>query len=602
VIGLDGEGLDGPPRYLMLLGSDGSGVIDGDGLTTERCLRYLVGLPRDALLWSFAFSYDVNMILGSWPRAVLADLWESISVPGGTCTVSHGRWTVRWIPGKMFSVIDADSGRRATVWDVWPFVQSSFVEWIARDVIGTDEDISHIAAMKERRGNLDAVPLGDVERYCRAEVRLLAAGVSRMLELFHDADIQPTSYYGAGSLASTLLRRHRVRDHIAGPPRLYRDAVKAAYRGGRFENSFIGWQHAGHLIDLNSAYPAAARNLPCLTHAEWRRVASGDQPTTDTSLCRVEWDIGGDSEPWGPFPVPLPDGSLIYPTTGSGYYWSPEVRSAQRVFGSDRVRIVDAIELRPQCDHRPFDFIDELYSERMRRKAAGDPAEKVIKLALNAVYGKLAQTVGNAPYQSYTWAGLITSHCRAQLLDAMQGAPHNVTMIATDGLTVRTLPAHLDYGAGLGQWSAQPFTHMLAIQPGLYFYADADGETVTRSRGFGKSDITFEYAAGQMPHGVAPRAVDVILARIPTTVRRFIGLGTTVRRRTWATWRTWENQTAAISLNPWPRRARFDCTPDGITTYAPTSIPHMAPDAASQWKGRTLEHRTLEQTANRDGS
>ena len=84
-IGLDGEGLDNPPRYIMLLASNGQGIIDPNGLTTDQCLEFLVSLPKTALKWGYGFSYDVNMILGSWPRDVLSRLWHSISTPGGNC-------------------------------------------------------------------------------------------------------------------------------------------------------------------------------------------------------------------------------------------------------------------------------------------------------------------------------------------------------------------------------------------------------------------------------------------------------------------------------------------------------------------------------------
>jgi len=169
-------------------------------------------------------------------------------------------------------------------------------------------------------------------------------------------------------------------------------------------------------------------------------------------------------------------------------------------------------------------------------------------------------------------------------------------MIATDGLVVRQPPA-LPYGDGLGEWSISPLSDLLAIQPGLYFHTDAEGERVVRSRGFGKSDMSFDDAASLMPRGVTPDPLAVLFAYLPTTVRRFAGLGTTVRRGSWDAWRSWESIDSRVTLNPWPRRGLFECTPNGIETYAPATLPAATTGDVSEWRARTLES-----TANMDGT
>ncbi len=57
-------------------------------------------------------------------------------------------------------------------------------------------------------------------------------------------------------------------------------------------------------------------------------------------------------------------------------------------------------------------------------------------------YGKLAQTLGAALFNNWIWAGMITSGCRAQLLEMLwlHHDPQNLLMLATDGVLTREDP------------------------------------------------------------------------------------------------------------------------------------------------------------------
>jgi len=567
IIGLDGEGLDDPPQYVLLLASNGEGISDPDGLTTDQCLEFLVSLPRSALKWGYGFAYDVNMILGSWPRHILTRLWNSISTSGGTCSVRYGRWWIRWIPGKQFIVKDTISGRKCCVWDVLPFVQGSFVDWLEDGKLAPHEAINRIREMKERRHQFDQATQGEIESYCGDEVKYLEIGVRQMLKLFDAADLIPASYFGAGSLASALMRKHNVREFISPPPDEYAELIRGGFRGGRFELAFIGWEIEALALDLNSAYPDGARRLPCLKCAKWRHVEGA--PHTEHALGRVAWDLGDpDTTRWGPFPVKTEGGPLSYPTRGEGWYWVEEARAAQETWPG-KVRILESVELDERCQHEPFEFVESVYEERKRLKAIGDPKQKVLKLALSACYGKLAQQVGDEPpFQSLAWAGMITAHCRAQVLDAMRPDPDNVRMIATDGVLVREIPDHLTIGDGLGEWEAKPVAEVLAMQPGLYFFRTEDGKEHVRSRGFGRADLTFEKAAQAIDRDVRPSLRTFMTRSLTVSTRRFRGLGSVVRQKAWNQWRRWIDQERNIRLNPWPRRGTLRLERGRVETYA----------------------------------
>ena len=128
-----------------------------------------------------------------------------------------------------------------------------------------------------------------------------------------------------------------------------------------------------------------------------------------------------------------------------------------------------------------------------------------MKLGLNSMYGKRAQHVGGGKYRCMVAAGLITSMCRAMILQAIARAkdPWSILSVATDGIlsTERLdLPAPIDLGTGkevdpstgklykaLGSWEEKVYPKgVFLIRPGLRFSLD-DVATIkeTAARGLG---------------------------------------------------------------------------------------------------------------------
>jgi len=260
------------------------------------------------------------------------------------------------------------------------------------------------------------------------------------------------------------------------------DAAERAYFGGRFEQSTIGRHEGVYGYDITSAYPAAARNLPCLEHGHWKWV-SPDSDLDVYAAALVQYhveDIG--PMPWGPLPCRLGDGNIVYARGAfSGWAWRDEYLEAVNYWTG--IRMSGAWVLERDCDCRPFGFVDELYKQR--EVDAGN--KRVYKYALNSLYGKLAQRTGNRPFHSVIWAGLITSGCRAQLLRMLgeHSDMNNVLAVATDGLYSTEWHACPDRPK-LGDWARDEHGAMWFIRPGIY-WAEAD-ETL-RARGIGRRKL-----------------------------------------------------------------------------------------------------------------
>ena len=98
----------------------------------------------------------------------------------------------------------------------------------------------------------------------------------------------------------------------------------------------------------------------------------------------------------------------------------------------------------PRQSVRPFEFVRDLFlkrrkiKERSERAGRYDIREKAIKLALNSIYGKLAQSVGGdgeAPAVANPYyAAATTAYCRRRLIEAALIDPHAIVFFATDGI------------------------------------------------------------------------------------------------------------------------------------------------------------------------
>lgn len=251
--------------------------------------------------------------------------------------------------------------------------------------------------------------------------------------------------------------------------------------------------------DISSAYPYHLLQLPCLECGEWRYTRDeADLHGATTALVHYAYRARY-RYTWAPFPVRSADGTICYPSRGEGWVWLSEYRAGLRLF--DCISFHGAWIYQTKCQHRPFESVSRLYRQRV--DLGKDAAGIVIKLAVNSLYGKLAQSTGINPiYQSWVWAGMVTAGTRAQILDLMGVAPRmtDIVAIATDGVYSRRrldCPEPIDTGTfdlakPLGGWEEKKYPDgLFFVKPGIYFSPndDDDSETALRARGIGRRSL-----------------------------------------------------------------------------------------------------------------
>lgn len=563
----DGEGIGRGKKheYVMLANSAGDSLTDSHGLRTYRALDLLAKgfhKHRHAIHVGFAISYDVNMMLRDLPKETLKALWNDETVDwrrGSTL------YTLTYRPRKFFIVERRHHGQtmKGTLWDVWPFFQGPFVSALEKYGVADDEIRADMRRMKSRRATFRMRDLDSIALYNRDELRYLVQLMQKLHASLDSAGLVLSRWDGPGAIAAAMLEQFKFRDSISAfAPDAALDAMQHAYYGGRIECLQYGRTRATiHHYDINSAYPAAMRSLPCrsLDCGEWRFIKGGALGRITSSrfaLYHVRWSFG--EAPLYPFPWRSANGGVYFPPAGEGWVWTPELLAAKNVPALWRgVTVLARWEWISSCQHKekPCEWVNRIYLERQRAHARGDGAEHALKLGLNSAYGKLAQRVGAQyderfqhwrlpPYHDMAGAGWITSTVRAQLFQAAMYAPEQVLMLATDGIySLVPLPLDVSTIKELGAWSYETHPGATIVQSGVYFLATDGKDYDVYSRGFDADTLDVGEIHKAWARGDASFAA---------SHERFIGLGAALSGLSrFQLWRTWHREPRQLALHPW---------------------------------------------------
>lgn len=520
----DGEGItydgDTVQSYVLFGCSAGRRVLSAS-LSTEECLDLLIRTEEEfpeAIHVGFALQYDWNMIFRDIPVKALHVLykknrvrWKNYKIeyrPGKWTTITRGKTTIR-------------------VFDVFGFFQSSFVAALER-FLGETAELDQIRAGKEQRKTFEFSELRSlIIPYWEAELRLMVRLMDSLRDDLDRAGIRIRSWHGPGAVASTVFRAQNIQLAKGEPPREVNRAAQYAYAGGRFELFRCG-HHPGKVYeyDINSAYPAAIAELPNLADGRWERVNEFDPTAFGVWYCQYSYTDR--DRFWVPHPLFCRNshGHVTFQDLVSGWYWTPEASL-----------VPDSVQGGYIFRHNgsaPFAFVRDMYAQRKKWKAEGNSAERAYKLALNSLYGKMAQRVGwleGRPlprWHQLEWAGYVTSATRAKLWQAIAQSPKNIVAVETDAV-FSLVPLDLPTSSALGDWELEEFDWITYVQNGVY-WGGKDGKTIEKYRGYDKGSLDYseiwDYLANPTGRNLTGRTT------------RFIGMG--LGLHTSATWRSWQ--------------------------------------------------------------
>lgn len=569
-VAIDGEGLNirqghrkGDHLYVMLAISDKEPLIDKRGLRTRDILEYVFdNMSDDDINVIYGGSYDFNL----WIRDLLEDEVKAIyKSTFGTPYVEVGRYGVRWIKGKSFEI--TDRLRTVTINDVISFFQRPFIQ-ACDEYLKEYEGREQLVREKARRGNFRADELDSISDYNQLELRLLVRLMEELRLRLNRVDLRPRRWNSPGAIASALFLREGVKAHRNEQmPPAVAEAGRFAYAGGRFEMIKYGAvKERVYEYDINSAYPRALLEVPSMAESSWKH-HRGIAATArhDFGLYRVRFR-GVDSSIPGPIFVRAANGTIAYPLVAENWIWTPEYESliayCEQIPGAT-FEVLESWECIPDdTSFKPFAFVAELYKKRQELKAKKDGAQVGIKLALNSLYGKLAQQVGwkaatwkypvRVPtYHQLEWAGYVTSWCRSRVLLAALTDISSVVAFETDALFT-TRPLAVDIGEGLGQWEETAFRSLTYVQSGHYYGTKTNGEPVVKCRGVDKGFISRAAVERQLQN---PEHLRVL----PASLTRFYGVGIALARGLADYWCKWITEPKQLRLMPTGKRVHGAC-------------------------------------------
>lgn len=447
----DGEGYDN--KYVLLANSFGERIINPKGLTTEQCLEFLTRKydKPTKRVW-FGFSYDINMILVD-----IADA-DLLSLLSGNAVTYKG-YTIRYIPSKIFIV------NNYRHYDVFSFFATNFINTVER-MLGEDRISKQLVEGKLARGSFDKWDIEDLIKYNDEELQLLVEIMNKLRNALLGVNVRLTEWYGPGAIAKYWFKKNKVKiPSVPASIPLYK-ALQSAYYGGRFEQFKLGKFKSVYEYDIRSAYPSVMSTMPAFTN--WRKVKG--YANSSYSIWHVTFDVRSYLRTGYRGSLPLPvrskSGHICFPAVGKGWYWNDELRLLLDNFPKAKVTIHEGYVATPVGT--PFSWITQLYNYRAQLKEEGNLSHYAIKVGLNSLYGKTAQTVGSNVYHSLAWAGYITSSTRTKIASAGYSIPQDSLIgFATDAV-FSTEPIDLPISPNLGDWEESHFISGIFFQSGVY--------------------------------------------------------------------------------------------------------------------------------------
>jgi hypothetical protein len=270
-----------------------------------------------------------------------------------------------------------------------------------------------------------------------------------------------------------------------------------AYFGGRNELLKQGCTSDPlHLYDIASAYPAEIAQLPSMEGGKWIHRENPTRGEIEQSNMLSEFHVETYNFkfdlPFYPFPFGTKKRAIMFPANVKGVFTRDEVIGGFKWFDEfDRqgrlcnrlihpegpeLRVTEAMFFVPATDEKPFAFVQELFDLRASIIAndKNDARGVILKLAINSIYGKLAQSVGRKdepPAFASPWmAAAITAGTRRKLIEAALTAPDSIVCFATDGIVSTTpLDVFVPPSKTLGHWEYEVAKHGgVFVQSGVY--------------------------------------------------------------------------------------------------------------------------------------
>lgn len=382
----------------------------------------------------------------------------------------------------------------------------------------------------------------EIRNYCRTDCALTKKLAEKWIAMFERAfGFYPANWVSSGYLAEKVLINNGIFvPRFNESPYLVQELARSCFYGGRFElikRGFIGYCC---LYDINSAYPYALTKLPDITKGRW--VCSKTiHPKAEVGFFHIIADIS-DSVKVCPFPFRNKKDMIIYPSGRFETFVTLHELLAVQDDPRIKYKILESNQFIPSKNYDyPFkDFIEAMYQKRLDLKKRNNPQQQTLKLILNSIYGKTAQTTNNRFGNLFNpiIASFITGFARAQLYKFVRdnNLENHVVAFATDSIAIQKKIPNLN-SEELGEMKLdKEADDVYYLSNGYYRY-----NGVWKKRGIGNDPDeknveiehkdTIESKDGQLYIGVETTQLQHLKSGIIRDLHRDIGVIRTYRKK-----------------------------------------------------------------------
>lgn len=482
----DGETINN--KYI-LLGTHKDYIYNKKGLKTSECLKYLT-LSQKKKRIIFNLHYDIQFWIRDLSDTKIIECLESKEI-------FWYNYKLIYFKNKMLIIEKGNSVFK--IYDIITFFNKSLLNTIQELQIELTEREKYILELgkEKRENNFQGMKMKEIIEYNQTECIItnkIAGKIETLLNKSSVKDIKNKdqnlmikNFYGSSAISSKILKSYKI-DKLKKFDK-YKEIFEASYYGGRFECLKLGYFKNIFKYDINSAYPSVMKDLKELKRfIEVKRI----KKIMNEGIYYISFKLFYPSDFICPFPLRHKTGRIFFTGEIEGYYFGCEINSfinsgiaKENYYLKIHKGLIPVFSEKLIFENsKGYNVIEEMYYLRKVYKKKNDLRHYIYKIALNSMYGKLAQTVGSSQFQNLYYAGYITAKTRSLLYDAsFTNDYENIIAFATDSiLTTNKLKLKTSYD--LGNWEFEEIKKAEVLLSGFYRLETEEGKFIYGVRGF----------------------------------------------------------------------------------------------------------------------
>lgn len=380
---------------------------------------------RNKLNWFYNIQFDFESIVKYLDKSELSDLY----ING---TIVYEGITIDYISKKYFAIKDKNHNYYY-FYDLYNFLDTSLDK--ASKKFLKDEKLTDVNSSKLNTDlNYWVENYNNIIRYCIYDAQLTKRLADYFWKIIYDnLHYYPKRPFSKGKLSEEYFLSNCYIPQIDFLSKKVLEYAYNSYYGGRFELLQRGYFEKVYNYDIKSAYPFEISNLIDFNKGKWKRTTKFNSDAyTGFYLCSV--DILENI--FSPVVKKLNDLNIYPNGQFKQYLTKDEITFIESRFENSTVKIVSGYEFYPHTLNYPFKKeIERLYA--WKEKEQDEDIKYVIKIILNALYGKFIQITGDnltGKIFNPLYASLITSNTRIKLMNTAFQKPESIIAFSTDSI------------------------------------------------------------------------------------------------------------------------------------------------------------------------